>query len=101
MCVVERREQFDRVSKQYFLKLRNNQFLLSKSPGFKLNQHKLQQEHRQVIELVKRNYGQIQLNQQEKIDLTRKLLSFTELNFDQLDSVPSHEQINSKKREHK
>jgi hypothetical protein len=51
--------EVDDASKAYFLKLRSKQFQILKQNNLKLSQQKLVNEHKQIIELVKRNYSKI------------------------------------------
>lgn len=41
---------------------------------------------KKVINTVRINYGQMQKLQSQKIDITRKILAFAELNFDRIQS---------------
>ena len=63
----------------------------------KLKKDKLLSEQKQISDQVTRSFCRVQKAQREKIDLARKLLAFTELNYK---SICSNEVlISPKKRE--
>ncbi len=66
--------------------MRNKQYLLKKD-AIKLKKEKVAGEQKQVIDQLTRSFVRIQKAQREKIDLARKLLAFTELNYDSLSNV--------------